>query len=91
MGTRFSLNSAPGNRGGGEGAVWNCGNRGFSWSSAICTTEGLRLLLDMLHCDSNSTDYRVTGLQLRCLSHPQGVLLAASALIGNLYPTRRLG
>ncbi|WP_297628547.1 hypothetical protein [uncultured Rikenella sp.] len=41
----------------------------------------MHLNFDMTNLNPGNEAYRSYGLPLRCLSHPQGVLLAASALL----------
>ncbi|WP_294600591.1 hypothetical protein [uncultured Rikenella sp.] len=90
-GTPLAWYPAPGYRVSNSGAPVIVGNSGHSWSSAVSSTNGLYLGFLVAGLGPSDANSRALGLQLRCLSNPQGVLLAASALIGSLYPIRRLG
>ncbi|WP_300646449.1 hypothetical protein [uncultured Rikenella sp.] len=58
------------------------GDYGYSWSSAVSGTYGVFLLFGTQALLPSNVYYRGHGLQLRCLSHPQGILLAASTPTG---------
>ena len=62
----------PGNRGNGEGALWNVGNNGYSWSSTSYDSgdhyRGMYLNFNATELNPSNTTNRANGLQLRCLS-----------------------
>ncbi|WP_300728585.1 hypothetical protein [uncultured Rikenella sp.] len=64
--------SAPGSRGGGEGALWGVGGNGYSWSSTSYGSgdhyRGMYLTFDVTELAPSYTAHRANGLQLRCLS-----------------------
>ncbi len=70
--------AAPGHLGGGDGALYHFGNGGYSWISAVKGINGIYLDFSVTGLSPNVTVHRAYGLQLRCLSHPLGVLLAVS-------------
>ncbi len=60
---------APGYRGNGEGALWNVGSNGYSWSSSVSGTNGLYLHFDATNLYPSTTAHRGHGFQVRCLQH----------------------
>ena len=56
-----------GHRGYGEGALWNVGNLGYSWSSSVSNTNGLYLGFSATWLITGNTNYRAFGFQVRCL------------------------
>ena len=87
---------APGFRDAGSngrlGALAGVGDGGYSWFSSFSGTSGVFLTFGTQSLNPSSVSNPGHGLQLRCLSHPQGVLLAASTLkipqTGSRYPTK---
>ena len=77
---------APGFRDAGvngrSGALMFVGDSGYGWSSAFSGTGGVFLSFDAQGLNPGSAYYRAGGRQLRCLSHPQGVLMAVSIAWG---------
>ncbi len=58
---------APGVRGNGEGALWNVGNNGYSWSSTVAGTNARFLNFNSGGLNPQNSNNRANGLQLRCL------------------------
>ena len=71
-GTPLAWYPAPGYRGSGEGALWNVGNDGYSWSSTSYDSgdhyRGVYLFFRVTELYPSHMTYRAYGLQLRCLS-----------------------
>ncbi|WP_304708320.1 hypothetical protein [uncultured Rikenella sp.] len=59
---------APGYRRRDTGALLSVGNDGYSWTSTVTDTDGMRLGFSVTWFDSSSTGSRAYGFQLRCLS-----------------------
>ncbi|WP_300829576.1 hypothetical protein [uncultured Rikenella sp.] len=59
---------APGYRACGAGTQSSVGNDGYSWTSTVTDTDGIRLGFSVTWFDSSSTGSRAYGFQLRCLS-----------------------
>ncbi|WP_294600601.1 hypothetical protein, partial [uncultured Rikenella sp.] len=76
------VSPAPGYRDGGNnrrlGDLTGVGYDGLNRSSAIKGNSGICLYFNSQYLDSGNASICGHGLQLRCLSHPQGVLLAVS-------------
>ena len=70
---------APGYRYHTSGELVSGGRSGYSWSSSARGSNGMDLDFGAAWLNPHGAPYRTYGFQLRCLSHPQGVLLAASA------------
>ena len=77
---------APGYRSDASGEPVSVGYYGFSRSSATNGIRGLDLNFGSQRLSADYADSRAHSFQLRCLSHPQGVLLAASALTTGHLP-----
>ncbi len=58
---------APGVRGNGEGALWNVGNNGYSWSSTVSGSNVRFLDFDPTWLKPQNSNNRAYGFQLRCL------------------------
>ncbi len=65
---------------GNPGALGYVGNEGSVWSASANGTYGVWLRFVMNAAQPSYSNNRAYGFQLRCLSHPQGVLLAVSTL-----------
>ncbi|WP_300829260.1 hypothetical protein [uncultured Rikenella sp.] len=82
-GTPLAWYPAPGFRDGGIygrlGALTHVGYGGYSWASTVSSTDGMHLYFHVTWLYPGFANGRGYGFQLRCLSHPQGVLLVASA------------
>ena len=59
---------APGFRINTSGALWHVGNNGYSWSSAVSSTNGMHLAFYAQSLNPGNVLGRVYGFQLRCLS-----------------------
>ncbi|WP_294600556.1 hypothetical protein [uncultured Rikenella sp.] len=69
--------AAPGYRFHADGALLGIGNDGFCWSAATDDFNGLDLHFYSQYLYTCSANGHAYGFPLRCLSHPQGVLLAS--------------
>ena len=58
---------APGVRGYGEGALWDVGNSGYSWSSIVAGTNARFLYFHSGGLHPQYSHGRANGRQLRCL------------------------
>ncbi len=74
---------APGYRYPADGALLGVGNEGTVWSASVPdgSTRAWRLLFGAAGMDPSYAYHRGTGFLLRCLSHPQGVLLQPLPLL----------
>ena len=80
-GTPLAWYPAPGYRYRDTGEPVGVGFHGFSYSSSVSGSNGVYLNFSVTDLNPSRAHGRAYGLQLRCLSHPQGVLLAASTLL----------
>ncbi|WP_300853248.1 hypothetical protein [uncultured Rikenella sp.] len=78
-GTPLAWYPAPGFRERANGGPGYVGSSGFSYSSSVSGSNGVYLNFSVTDLNPSRAHGRAYGLQLRCLSHPQGVLLVASA------------
>ena len=60
--------SAPGFRDSNSGVLGGVGNGGFSYSSSVSGIGGLNSNSYSQYLNTGHSDYRASGLQLRCLS-----------------------
>ncbi|WP_294600370.1 hypothetical protein [uncultured Rikenella sp.] len=60
--------SAPGFRDSNSGVLGGIGNGGFSYSSSVNGIGGLNSNSYSQYLNTGNSDYRASGLQLRCLS-----------------------
>ncbi|WP_298081038.1 hypothetical protein [uncultured Rikenella sp.] len=74
----MNTSGPPGFRYGTSGAASNSGSSGFGYSASVSSSQGMYLDFHAAGLTPSNSDGRAFGFPLRCLSRPQGVLLAAS-------------